>query len=120
MPITGTAQGAATRVLEFPLPAGNFAVTSKVNVVLGRRRTGSSTASRRPSRDGTTWVVASIGPNAGESLESTLATTFTAQGVAGLLYIDCWRVNGTGAAPRAGLAEAVAVQVGAVTTFTRP
>lgn len=57
--------------------------------------------------------ISSIGPNAGETLEDTQSTTFTAiEANPGPLTIDCWRVTGAlGDPPIAGLAEAVAVQV---------
>ena len=56
--------------------------------------------------------VASIGPNAGETREATMSTNFTAQEAApGFLTVYCWRVNGVGPAPIAGLTEAVAIQI---------
>jgi hypothetical protein len=59
--------------------------------------------------------VASIGPNAGQTLEATLAGTFTAsEAVAGPLTVDCWRQTGLGSAPVVDVAEAVAIQVGTI------
>jgi len=109
-PITGT-NAARTRVLTFNIPAGSFAVTSKVNL------SGGSTTSlvHCVTQTQTGYFdmgVSSIGTNGGETREDTQSTTFTAiESSPGPLTIDCWRINGIGDPPIAGLAEAVAIQV---------
>ena len=60
--------------------------------------------------------IASIGPNAGQTLEATLSTTFTAQEDApGPLTLRCWREGGVGSTPFSTLAEAVATEVANIT-----
>ena len=117
--ITGTSLFAATRVLQFNIPAGGFAITSKVNVS-SNGSSGGLVHCYTKNVDG--WFdmgIASIGSGPGQVLEATLSTTFTGQSAsAGLLSIDCWRENfPAGAPPLATLAEAVAIQVAQITTF---
>jgi hypothetical protein len=115
--VTGT-NAARTRVLAFNLPAGSFAITSKVNLSAGTTGGGLVHCVTQTPTGYFDMGVASIGPNAGETLENTESTTFTAVEVSpGQLTIDCWRVNGVGDAPVAGLAEAVAVQVARTQLF---
>ncbi len=115
--ITGT-NAARTRVLTFNLPAGKFAITSKVNLSAGTSGGGLVHCLTQTKSGWYDMGVASIGPRAGETLESTEAATFTAQeATAGQLTIDCWRINPVGDAPIAGLAEAVAIQVESATYY---
>lgn len=116
-PVTGTS-AARTRVLTFNIPAGSFAITSKVNLSAGTSGGGLVHCVTRTRTGYFDMGVASIGPNAGETLEATEATTFTAiEASPGPLTIDCWRINGVGDPPIAGLAEAVAIQVAHTTLF---
>jgi len=109
--ITGT-NAARTRVLAFNLPAGSFAVTSKVNLSAGTSAGGLVHCVTRTATGYFDMGVSSIGSHEGETLEDTQATTFTAiEANPGQLTIDCWRINGLGNPPIAGLAEAVAIQV---------
>jgi hypothetical protein len=109
--ITGT-NAARTRVLAFNLPAGSFAVTSKVNLSAGTSAGGLVHCVTQTATGYFDMGVSSIGSHEGETLEDTQATTFTAiEANPGLLTIDCWRINGLGDPPIAGLAEAVAIQV---------
>ncbi len=118
--ITGS-DAARTQVLSFPLPAGNFAITSKVNVSAGS--TGGGLVHCMTSTASGWWDmgVASIGPRAGETLEDTLSTTFTAQEANPRnLNIYCWRINPVGNAPVAALTEAVAIQLANATYYIIP
>jgi hypothetical protein len=110
--ITGT-NAARTRVLAFNLPAGSFAITSKVNLSSGLTTSGLVHCVTQTQTGYFDMGVSSIGANAGETREDTQATTFTAiEANPGQLTIDCWRVAGSlGDPPIAGLAEAVAIQV---------
>ena len=109
--ITGT-NAARTRVLTFNIPAGSFAVTSKVNLSGGPNTSGFVHCVTQTHTGYYDMGVSSIGPNAGETREDTQSTTFTAiEPSPGPLTIDCWRINGLGDPPSAGLAEAVAIQV---------
>ena len=111
--ITGT-NAARTRVLAFNLPAGSFAITSKVNLSSGGPSTTGLVHCVTQTPTGYFDMgISSIGEGAGETREDTQATTFTAiEANPGQLTIDCWRVTGSlGAPPIAGLAEAVAIQV---------
>jgi len=113
IPVTGTSQAAPTFVLTNHLPAGNFAVTSKVNISAGPTGGGLVRCLTQTVSGWFDMGVASIGPNPGETREATLSTTFTAQEAgAGNLTMYCWRVNPVGPAPIAGLTEAVAIQIG--------
>jgi hypothetical protein len=115
--ITGT-NAARTRVLAFNLPAGSFAVTSKVNLSAGTTAGGLVHCVTQTATGYFDMGVSSIGPHDGETLEDTQATTFTAiEANPGLLTIDCWRINGAGDPPIAGLAEAVAIQVARTQLF---
>jgi hypothetical protein len=109
--ITGT-DAARTRVLAFNLPAGSFAVTSKVNVSSSGSGGGLVHCVTQTQTGYFDMGISSIGPNAGETLEATLSTSFAAiEPSPGQLTIDCWRINPVGGPPLGGLAEAVAVQV---------
>jgi hypothetical protein len=115
--ITGTTYATGNVVLDIALPAGKFAITSKVNISsLG---SGGGLV-RCYTKSETGWYdmgIASIGPNAGQTLEATLSTTFTAQEPApGALTVRCWREGGVGSAPYSTLAEAVAIEIANVTT----
>lgn len=114
--ITGTNFNNANVLLDIELPAGTFAITSKVNISSGASGGG---LVRCYTKSNVGWFdmgIASIGPNAGQTLEATLSTTFTAQEAApGPLTLRCWRESGVGATPFSTLAEAVAIQVGNVT-----
>ena len=113
--VTGT-NAARTRVLTLNLPAGSFAVTSKVNLSAGTSGGGLVHCITRTATGYFDMGIASIGPNAGETLEDTSSTTFAAiEPVPGQLTIDCWRINGVGDPPIAGLAEAVAIKIGHAT-----
>jgi hypothetical protein len=110
-PITGT-NAARTRVLSFNIPAGSFAVTSKVNLSGGSTTSGLVHCVTQTQTGYFDMGVSSIGTNGGETREDTQSTTFTAiEASPGPLTIDCWRINPIGDPPIAGLAEAVAVQV---------
>lgn len=110
-PITGT-NAARTRVLTFNIPAGSFAVTSKVNLSAGLTTSGLVHCVTRTQTGYFDMGVSSIGTAGGETREDTQSTTFTAiEAGPGPLTIDCWRINGIGDPPIAGLAEAVAIQV---------
>jgi hypothetical protein len=109
--ITGT-PAARTRVLEFPIPAGSFAVTSKVNVSAAGSGGGLVHCVTQTQIGYFDMGISAIGPGPGHVLEATLSTTFAAiEPNAGTLTIDCWRENPVGSAPLGGLAEAVAIQV---------
>jgi len=109
--ITGTPI-AHTRVLEFDLPAGSFAVTSKVNVSAAGSGGGLVHCLTQTESGWFDMGISSIGPGPGQVLEATLSTTFSAiEANPGQLTIDCWRENPVGSAPLGGLAEAVAIQV---------
>ncbi len=111
-PITATPTTARTRVLAFNIPAGSFAITSKVNLSGGSTTSGLVHCVTQTQTGYFDMGVSSIGTNGGETREDTQSTTFTAiEATAGPLTIDCWRINGIGDPPIAGLAEAVAVQV---------
>ena len=120
--ITGTNGTNANQVLSIDLPAGKFAITSKVNISDGNNGGGGYVRCYTQSLSG--WYdmgVASIGPNAGQTHEATLSTTFTAQEVnPGPLTVRCWREGGVGAAPWSTLAEAVAIEVANITTKAMP
>jgi hypothetical protein len=75
--VTGT-DAARTRVLAFNLPAGSFAITSKVNLSAGTTGGGLVHCVTQTPTGYYDMGVASIGPNAGETLENTESTTFTA------------------------------------------
>jgi len=115
--ITGTSYAGANSVLSIDLPAGKFAITSKVNITSFGSGGG---LVRCYTQSLTGWYdmgIASIGPNAGQTLEATLSTTFTAQEVnPGPLTVRCWREGGVGSAPYSTLAEAVAIEIANVTT----
>ncbi len=115
--ITGVG-GAPTRILAFNLPAGTFFVTSKVNIS-ARTSAGGLVHCITQTRTGYFDMgVASIGPNAGETLEATESTNFTAiEALPGQLTVDCWRINGVGDPPIAQIPEAVAVQLAHTTLF---
>jgi hypothetical protein len=116
-PITGT-NAARTRVLAFNLPAGSFAITSKVNLSAGTTAGGLVHCVTQTPTGYFDMGVSSIGSHDGETLEDTQATTFTAiEANPGQLTIDCWRINGLGDPPIAGLAEAVAIQVAQTQLF---
>ena len=110
--ITGT-NAARTRVLAFNLPAGSFAITSKVNLSSGLTSSGLVHCVTQTPTGYFDMGISSIGEGAGETREDTQSTTFTAiEANPGQLTIDCWRVTGSlGDPPIAGLAEAVAIQV---------
>lgn len=114
--ITGTNFGNANVLLSIDLPAGIFAVTSKVNISASG---GGGGFVRCYTKSNIGWFdmgIASIGPNAGQTLEATLSTTFTAQEAApGPLTLRCWREGGVGPVPFSTLAEAVAIEVANVT-----
>ena len=114
--ITGTTFNTANVLLEIDLPAGKFAITSKANISSAGSGGG---LVRCYTQSATGWFdmgIASIGPNAGETLEATLTTTFTATEAApGALTLRCWRVNGVGGPPQSTLAEAVAIEIANVT-----
>jgi hypothetical protein len=112
--IASSSASAPTFILTSPLPVGHFAVTSTVNLSAGASGGGLVHCQTQTVGGWYDMGVASIGPNAGETREATLSTTFTAQETtAGNLTMYCWRINGVGAGPIAGLTEAVAIQVGA-------
>jgi hypothetical protein len=97
----------------YHVPGTSIAITSKVNVSSAGSGGGLVHCYTQTLSGWFDMGVSSIGPNAGQTLEATLSTTFTAQETAsGLLKIDCWRENAVGGPPLAGLAEAVAIQVG--------
>ena len=109
--VTGT-NAARTRVLTFSIPAGSFAVTSKVNLSGGSTSSGLVHCVTQTQTGYFDMGVSSIGTNGGETREDTQSTTFTAIEASPVpLTIDCWRNNGIGDPPIAGLAEAVAIQV---------
>lgn len=114
--ITSTDRFNPTRVLAFTIPAGTFAITSKVNV---HATAGTGGLVRCNTRTATGYFdigVASIGAGAGQTLEATESATFTAiEANPGLLTIDCWRINAVGPAPFAGLTESVAIQIAQTT-----
>jgi hypothetical protein len=110
--ITGTNFNDANVLLSIDLPAGIFAITSKVNISSAGSGGG---LVRCYTKSNVGWFdmgIASIGPNAGQTLEATLSTTFTATEAApGALTLRCWREAGVGSTPIANLAEAVAIEV---------
>jgi len=112
IPVTGT-NAARTRVLTFSIPAGSFAITSKVNVSGATTGGGLVHCVTQTTRGYFDMGISSIGPNAGETLEATLTGTFAAiEPIPGQLTIDCWRINGVGNPPVVGFAESVAIKVG--------
>ena len=119
--ITGTNFTNANVLLEIDLPAGKFAITSKVNISSSG---GGGGLVRCYTKSNNGWFdmgIASIGPGAGQTLEATLSTTFTAQDTApGPLTQRCWRENGVGPAPFSTLAEAVAIEVANITVKAMP
>jgi len=114
--ITGTSLATANVLLSIDLPAGKFAITSKANISSAGSGGGFV---RCYTRSGSGWYdmgIASIGPNAGQTLEATLSTTFTAnETTAGPLTLRCWREAGVGSAPVSNIAEAVAIEVASIT-----
>jgi len=111
--ITGTI-ASPTAVLTTPVPGGPLAITSKINLHAGSTGGGLVHCMTQTTTGWYDIGVSSIGPNPGETREATLTSTFTAdQGPnAGFVTIHCWRENAVGAAPLAGLGEAVAIQIG--------
>ena len=114
--ITGTSYNTANVLLDIELPAGKFAITSKVNISASG---GGGGFVRCYTRSVLGWYdmgIASIGPNPGQTLEATLSTTFTAnEANPGPLTLRCWREGGVGPAPFSTLAEAVAIEVANIT-----
>jgi hypothetical protein len=114
--ITGTTLNNAGVLLSIDLPAGKFAVTSKVNITSAGSGGGLVRCYTRTALGWYDMGIASIGPNAGQTLEATLSTTFTADAnVPGPLTVRCWREAGVGSAPFSTLAEAVAIEVANIT-----
>jgi hypothetical protein len=117
--ITGTNFNDANVLLSIDLPAGKFAITSKANISSNGSGGG---LVRCYTKSNVGWYdmgIASIGPNAGQTLEATLSTTFTATEAApGPLTLRCWREQGVGSAPFSTLAEAVAIEIANVTVKT--
>lgn len=100
-------------VLTTAIPAGAFAITSMVNISAGTSGGGGVHCVTQTTAGYYDMGIAQIGPNAGETRQASLTTTFGAvEPVAGHIIIRCWRENGVGAAPIAGLTEAIAIQVG--------
>ena len=119
--ITGTTFNTANVLLSVDLPAGIFAVTSKVNISSAGSGGGFVRCYTKSNIGWFDMGIASIGPNAGQTLEATLSTTFTAQENApGPLTLRCWRENGVGSAPSSTLTEAVAIQIANVTVKSMP
>ena len=75
--VTGT-NAARTRVLTFNIPAGSFAVTSKVNLSGGSTSSGLVHCVTQTQTGYFDMGVSSIGTNGGETREDTQSTTFTA------------------------------------------
>ena len=110
--ITSTDANNPTVVLQFNVPGGALAITSKVNLH-ATAGTGGLVRCNTHTLTGYFDIgVASIGAGPGQTLEATESATFTAiEPTAAPLTIACYRINAVGPAPIAGLTEAVAISL---------
>ncbi len=121
-PITGGTSNPTT-ILSFQLPAGSFAITSKVNISAPANGNGLVHCVTQTTSGWYDMGVASIGPGPGQTLQASMSTNFTAQngGSPAQLTITCERINWGGTdAPIAWLPEAVATQIANAHTIYIP